>query len=54
MAVTHCQNKKRKKNQMAVTCMSFNKPELLEDMGEVMHLQKYILDDLNVLKAKKH
>ena len=43
MAVTHCQNKKRKKkNQMAVTCMSFNKPELLEDMGEVMHLNKNI------------
>ena len=54
MAVTHWKQKKKKENQMAVTSMSFNKSELLEDMGEVMHLQKYILDDLNVLKAKKH
>ena len=43
-----------KKNPMAVTCMSFNKPELLEDMGESHALTKIYIGWFKCSKGQKN
>ena len=45
--------KEKRKNQMAVTCMSFNKPELLEDMGESHALTKIYIGWFKCSKGQK-